>query len=212
MGRASTAGRASRDGGRGMAGERAVGCGDGEDLILQERPHDDRPVGRVVVSTGTQRDIDGARSDQFAKSARRMHAQFHGQIVGARREQLDQSRCGVLGERARRRDAQQPPSVRRLGHLDRRLLLQAEDLDRPARQPQAARREREPGGGPGEQRVVEFLAQLRDMHRHSRVGHAEFRGRGADRAQPHHCRKGSKLSRCHELSLLWVACVTCWQS
>ena len=58
-----------------------------------------------------------------------------------------------------------------------------------------------PGPGPGEQRVVEFLAQLRDVHGHSRVGDAEFLGRCAHGAQPHHGRKGPKLRRCHGLSL-----------
>ncbi len=200
---------AQQRGGRRVRRERAVGRGDGEDLVLQEGPHDDRPVGRAVVGTGAECDVDGARTDQLAESARGVDGQFHGKIVGPRGEQLDQPRRGVLRERAGGRDAQQPPAVRRLGHLDRRLLLQAQDFHRPAREPQAAGREREAGGGLGEQRVVEFLAQLRNVHRDARVRHAEFRRRRAHRAQPHHGRKGPKLSRCHELSLRWVACVRC---
>ena len=68
-----------------------------------------------------------------------------------------------------------------LGHLDRGLLLQPEDLDGAAGQAQPAWRERQPRGGPGEQRVVQFLAQLRHMHGDASVGHAEFRSRRMDR-------------------------------
>ena len=92
----------------------------------------------------------------------------------------------MLGERARRRDAQQAPPVRGLGHLDRGLLLQAEDLDGAAGQAQPAWRERQSRGGAGEQRVVQFLAQLRYMHGDAGVGHAEFRCRRMDRTQADH--------------------------
>lgn len=67
-----------------------------------------------------------------------MHRQLHRQVVGPRGEQLDQTRGGVFGEGAGRRDAQQPTAVRSFGDLDGGLLLQAQDLDGTAGQPQAA--------------------------------------------------------------------------
>jgi hypothetical protein len=105
-----------------------------------------------------ERDIDGARADEFPESACRVHAQFDGQIIGARRKQLDQAWRGVFGERARRGDAEQPAPVGGLGHLDCGLSLQTEDFDCPAGQPKSAGRERETCRGPAEQGVVEFLA------------------------------------------------------
>ncbi len=154
---------------------------------------------------GTERDVDRAGLDEMPELARRVDAELHGEVVGARREQLDQTGRRVLGEGAGRRDPQQPPAVRGLGDLDRGLLLQAEDLDGPAGQPQPSRREGETGARPGEQRVVEFLAQLRHVHRDPRVGHAEFRCGGVHGAEPHHRRVGPKLCRCHEMSLRWAS-------
>jgi hypothetical protein len=65
-------------------------------------------------------------------------------------------------------------------------LLQAEDLDGPAGQPQPARRERQSRRAAGEQRVVQFLAQLRYVHGDAGVGHAEFLCRRVDRTQADH--------------------------
>jgi hypothetical protein len=76
----------------------------------------------------------------------------------------------MFGERAGRCDAQQPPAVRGLGDLDRGLPLEAEDLDGPAGEPQPSRGERQPGPSSGEQRIVEFLAQLRHVHGHVGIG------------------------------------------
>lgn len=105
----------------------------------------------------------------------------------------------MFGEGAGGGDAQQPTPVGGLGDLDRGLLLQAQDFDRAADQPQPAGRERQPGTGPGKQRVVEFLAQRRDVHGDSGVGKTEFRGGRPYRAQANHRRIGPKLSRGHAL-------------
>ncbi len=103
----------------------------------------------------------------------------------------------MLGECTGRRDTQKSASVRGLGDLDGRLSLQAEYLHGPAGQAQAARCERQAGRRPGEQGVVQLLAQLRDVHRHPRVGHAQLPGRGVHRAHPDDSGERTKLGWRH---------------
>ena len=82
----------------------------------------------------------------------------------------------MLGEQARRGDAQQLPPGAGLADLEDRALLQAEQLGRPAGQPQPARRERQPDRRAGEQLVAELFAQLADVQRHGGLGHLEVGG------------------------------------
>ena len=112
-------------------------------------------------------------------------------------EEVDQSGRGVLGEQARRRHPEHPPTVAGLADLADGAVLEAEDLDRAAGQPQPARGERQPGRGAGEEHVVELLAQLGDVHRDRRLADAELLGGRLHRAQPHHAREGAELGRGH---------------
>ena len=110
------------------------------------------------------------------------------------------ARCG---------DPQQPATVRGLGHLDRGLPLQTQDFDRATRQPEAAGCEGQTRSGPGEQRVVELLAQLCHVHRNARVGDTQFLGCRADGAESHHGRVGPAEAGVTNRAYVGSLCATC---
>ena len=126
-----------------------------------------------------------------------LHAEFDVEIIGAAGEQFDEAGRGVLGEEARRGDAQQPATPPRLADFEDRAVLQAQQLGGAAGQPQPSRSEREAGGRPGEQPIAEFLAQLPDVQGHRRLRHGEFAGSLLHRAEPHNGGKSPQLGRCH---------------
>ena len=121
---------------------------------------------------GPDRHVDGAPGQQHREPRHRLDAQLDLEVGRAPGEQVDQSGRRVLGEQVRRRDPEHPAPVTGLADLAGGAVLQAEDLDRPAGQPQAARGERQAGGGAGEEHVVELLAQLGDVHRDRRLADA----------------------------------------
>ena len=124
-------GAAHRVTGEGVAGPR----GD-HHLVAQERDRGDIVAGRP---DGSHRHVGRSRQQQARQLLDRSHAELHLEVVGTRREQVDQARCGVLGEQAGAGQAQHPAAVAGLADLAHRAVLEAEDLDRPARQPQAPR-------------------------------------------------------------------------
>ncbi len=166
-----------------------------EHLVVQERL-----VRQLVRHVGRHRaegDVHGAGREQGGELRAGPDAQLHVEVVRTAREQLDEARGGVLGEDAGRRHPQQPPAVAGLADLADGAVLQAEDLDRPARQPQPAGGERQPGRRTREELVVELAAQLGDVHRDRRLAHLQLVGRRLDRAQPHHGGEGAQLGGGH---------------
>ena len=130
-------------------------------LVLEERhPHE---VLGELLRLGSDRDVSGARADERTELSGRDDGQLDLEIGGSTGEELDQTRGGVLGEQARRGQPQQPAAVAGLAHLAHGLIRQTQQLDAPAGESQPARGERQTRARSGEERVVELLAQLRDV-------------------------------------------------
>ena len=76
--------------------------------------------------------------------------ELHVEVLGPAGEQFDEPGGGVLGEQAGGGQAQQPASLARLAHLPDGPVLKAEQLARPAGQPQPSGCKRQSVVRPGE--------------------------------------------------------------
>jgi len=192
--RAEQPGLVAKRGDPGLAaGQRMVRGGHRDHLVVEEVGGRDR--GAQAGRERADRRVDRAGEQQRLEPARVVAAELDVEVVRPVGEQLDQPRGGVLGEQRRRCHPQQPPAAAGLPHLEDRAVLQAEHLGGPAREPQPARRERQPRRRAQEQLVAEFLAQLADVQRDGGLGHLEVGGRLFHRTETYHRGEGAQLRR-----------------
>ena len=187
---ASSSGGMSR-----RAGERMARGGDHHEPAAQERHRRDRggALGRRRRSEG---DVGAAMLEQLGQRFAGHGLDGHVEPRVAGGEGVDQ-RADVLGHDVGDRHLHEPRLAR--GVLDRAagLLGQPEDLGGQRGQAAAPGGERDAAAVADEQLVAELPAQRRHRHRDRRLGHAQFRRRGLDRAQPRHEHERLELGEGH---------------
>ena len=92
-----------------------------------------------------------------------MDAQLDVEIGGSADKELDEPRGGMLGEQAGGGHPHQSLASPGLAHLANGALLQPEHLTCSTGQPQSARSKGQAIAGPGEELVLELLAQVANV-------------------------------------------------
>jgi hypothetical protein len=122
-------------------------------------------------------------------------AELDVEVGGALGEQLDESRCRVLGEETRRGDAQEPSAGASPSYFQDGPILQAEEFGGAAGQAEPAGGERQTARRAGERAVAEFPAQMRDVRRDRGLGDGEIGRGGLHRPEAYGRREGPQLCR-----------------
>ncbi len=107
---------------------------------------------------GADGHVDGPGGEQGNELVAVTLDELDVEVLGPTGEQFDEAGGGVLGEKARGRQAHQPPSLARLAHLPDRAVLETEQLAGAAGQSQATGGKGQAVAGAGEQLVLELAA------------------------------------------------------